>query len=131
MKDLSLKFGGTLIVEEYEYNNREREDKNIIYIFDSSGSRLTYFEVETVESAASVENILPEEWLELYYLKVQDCESIEALLAFLDIPYWAASKNWDAIRESLLSLAKQRDETTEGGGYTLKFIGDYYIHLAD
>ena len=115
MKEITLKFGGTIYMEWYG----EQEEEDRIKVFDSDKEYLDYFSVEGLQDTAyqypgmSIQDIL-----DFMGNKMAEKESIEALLDNLGV-------NWLAIYPSAAALHK-----TEGLEVTnewVNHIGKYYV----
>lgn len=115
MKEITLKFGGTIYMEWYG----EQEEEDRIKVFDSDKEYLDYFSVESLEETRSMyKGLSMQDLLDDYADVMAGKESVEALLGYLEI-------NWLAIYPSAAALRK-----TEGLELTnewVNHIGKYYV----
>lgn len=115
MKEITLKFGGTIYMEWYG----EQEEEDRIKVFDSDKNYLDYFSVESLEEVRSwcwdlsIQNLL-----DIYADHMAEKKSVEALLGYLEI-------NWLAIYPSVAALRKA--EGLEVTNEWVNHIGKYYV----
>lgn len=116
MKEITLKFGGTIYMEWYG----EQEEEDRIKVFDSDKNYLDHFSVDALRDTAhqysgmSIQGVL-----DFISGKMEeDKESVEALLDFLGI-------NWLAIYPSAAALRKV--EGLEVTNEWVNHIGKYYV----
>jgi len=133
MQEIKLKIGGTLLVEDWEYNNAFRECETKIKIFDSDGKYLTYWETETIEEIAYSDSVSPEKWLEIYRQELMDAESIHDLLELLGLDFCTVVKGKDDEAKRVMV-----EELTSSDAYSLddvetlmnktfdEIVSDYY-----
>lgn len=119
MKEITLKFGGTIYMEWYG----EQEEEDRIMVFDSDKKYLDYFSVESLDETRSwcwdlsIQNLL-----DIYADHMAEKKSVEALLDYLEI-------NWLAIYPSAAALRKA--EGLEVTNEWVNHIGKYYIEVKE
>lgn len=115
MKEITLKFGGTIYIEWY----CEQEEEDRIKVFDSDKGYLDYFSVESLEETRSMyKGLSIQDLLDVYADNMAEKESVEALLDYLGI-------NWLAIYPSAAALRKV--EGLEVANEWVNHIGKYYV----
>lgn len=121
MKEITLQFGGTIFIEEF--NDRAEEDR--IKIYDSDGEYLTYVSVDWLESygvnvggAVSV--------LEYLTDKAAEEESVLGLLNAFGVLWKAIFCSKEQAAESLNISAQEIDENE-----WINRIGQYYIVMPE
>lgn len=121
MKEITLKFGGTIYMEWYG----EQEEKDRIKVFDSDKEYLDHLSVESLEETRSMYRGLSiQDLLDVYADNMAEKESVEALLDYLNI-------NWYAIYPSKAALieATDRDVHEIDADEWINHIGKYYIEV--
>ena len=115
MKEITLKFGGTIYMEWYG----EQEEEDRIKVFDSDKEYLDYFSVESLDETRSMyKGLSIQDILDVYADLMAEKENIEAFLDYLGV-------EWRAIYPSVAALRK-----TEGLEVTnewVNHIGKYYV----
>ena len=121
MKEITLQFGGTIFIEEF--NDRAEEDR--IKLYDSDGEYLTYISVDWLEScgvdvggAVSV--------LEYLTNKAAEEESVSGLLQRLAVPWRAIFRSKEQVAELLNTYEREIDENE-----WVNRIGQYYIVMPE
>ena len=114
MKEITLKFGGTIYMEYFG----EQEDEDRIKVFDSAKEFVDYFSVESLDETRSMYSLGIQDLLDVYADKMAEKESVEALLNYLGI-------NWLAIYPSVAALHKA--EGLEVTNEWVNHIGKYYV----
>lgn len=121
MKEITLQFGGTIFIEEF--NDRAEEDR--IKIYDSDGEYLTYVSVDWLESygvnvggAVSV--------LEHLVADAAEEESVLGLLNVFGVPWEAIFCSKKQIAKLLNISAREVDENE-----WINRIGQYYIVMPE
>ena len=121
MKEIALKFGGTIYMEWYG----EQEEEDRIKVFDSDKEYLDHFSVESLEETRSMYRGLSiQDLLDVYADNMAEKESVEALLDYLNI-------NWYAIYPSKAALIKATDRDVHeiDENEWINHIGKYYIEV--
>lgn len=115
MKQITLKFGGTIYMEWYG----EQEEEDRIKVFDSDKEFLDYFSVESLEEVRSMyKGLSIQDLLDVYADKMAEKESVEALLNYLHV-------NWLAIYPNKTALCKA--EGLDASNEWVNHIGKYYV----
>lgn len=123
MKEITLKFGGTIYMEWYG----EQEEEDRIKVFDSDKEYLDYFSVESLEETRSMYRGLSiQDLLDVYADNMAEKESVEALLDYLSI-------DWCAIYPSKAALieATDRDVHEIDEDEWINHIGKYYVEVEE
>ena len=123
MKEITLKFGGTIYMEWYG----EQEEEDRIKVFDSDKEYLDYFSVESLEETKSMYRGLSiQDLLDVYADNMAEKESVEALLDYLGI-------DWCAIYPSKAALieATDRDVHEIDEDEWINHIGKYYVEVEE
>lgn len=121
MKEITLKFGGTIYMEWYG----EQEEEDRIKVFDSDKEYLDHFSVECLEETRSMYRGLSiQDLLDSCADNMAEKESVEALLDYLGI-------NWYAIYPSKAALIEvtDRDVHEIDADEWINHIGKYYIEV--
>lgn len=133
MKDINLKIGGTLLIEDWEYNNGLRECESKIKIFDSDGKYLTYWETETIQQFADANLMSPKKWLENYRENLKNAKDIHELLELLGIySYGFIKGKSNEAKEALVAELTASDAYSLDDIETLmnkpfdEIVSDYY-----
>lgn len=115
MKEITLKFGGTIYMEWYG----EQEEEDRIKVFDSDKEYLDYFSVESLDETRSMyKGLSIQDLLDVYAEQMGEKESVEALLDYIGV-------NWLAIYPSATALYKA--EKLEASNEWVNHIGGFYI----
>lgn len=123
MKEITLKFGGTIYMEWYG----EQEEEDRIKVFDSDKEYLDYFSVENLEEKASVcKDLSIQDLLDVYAYQMARKESIEALLDYLGVEWRAIYPNKAALIE-----ATDRDVHEIDEDEWINHIGKYYVEVEE
>ena len=123
MKEITLKFGGTIYMEWYG----EQEEEDRIKVFDSDKEYLDHLSVESLEETRSMYRGLSiQDLLDVYADNMAEKESVEALLDYLNI-------NWYAIYPSKAALIKATDRDVHeiDEDEWINHIGKYYIEVEE
>ena len=123
MKEITLKFGGTIYMEWYG----EQEEEDRIKVFDSDKEYLDYFSVESLEETRSMyKGLSIQDLLDDYAEVMAGKESVEALLDYLNI-------DWRAIYPSKAALieATDRDVHEIDADEWINHIGKYYVEVEE
>ena len=123
MKEITLKFGGTIYMEWYG----EQEEEDRIKVFDSDKEYLDYFSVESLDETRSMyKGLSIQDLLDDYADVMAGKESVEALLDYLNI-------DWCAIYPSKAALieATDRDVHEIDEDEWINHIGKYYIEVEE
>lgn len=113
MKEITLKFGGTIYMEWYG----EQEEEDRIKVFDSDGEYFDYFSVEGLEEVRRRGQSI-QDLLDIYADQMAEKESVEALLDYIGV-------NWLAIYPSATALYKA--EKLEASNEWVNHIGRFYV----
>lgn len=117
MKEITLQFGGTIFIEEF--NDRAEEDR--IKIYDSNGEYLTYLSVDWLESCG-VDSGGAISVLEHLVADAAEEESVLGLLNVFGVPWKAIVRSKEQAAELLNISAREVDENE-----WINRIGQYYI----
>lgn len=123
MKEITLKFGGTIYMEWYG----EQEEEDRIKVFDSDGEYLDYFSVESLDETRSMyKGLSIQDLLDVYADQMAEKESVEALLDYLGV-------EWRAIYPSKAALieATDRDVHEIDEDEWINHIGKYYVEVEE
>lgn len=123
MKEITLKFGGTIYMEWYG----EQEEEDRIKVFDSDGEYLDYFSVESLDETRSMyKGLSIQDLLDVYADQMAEKESVEALLDYLGV-------EWRAIYPSKAALieATNRDVHEIDEDEWINHIGKYYVEVEE
>lgn len=123
MKEITLKFGGTIYMEYFG----EQEEEDRIKVFDSDKEYLDYFSVESLDETRNMYGSLSiQDLLDVYADKMAEKESVEALLDFLGV-------EWRAIYPSKAALieATNRDVHEIDADEWINHIGKYYVEVEE
>ena len=119
MKEITLKFGGTIYMEWYG----EQEEEDRIKVFDSDKEYLDYFSVESLDETRSMyKGLSIQDLLDVYADQMAEKESVEALLDFLGVEWRAIYPNKAALIE-----ATDRDVHEIDEDEWINHIGKYYV----
>lgn len=119
MKEITLKFGGTIYIEWYG----EQEEEDRIKVFDSDKEYLDYFSVESLDETRSMyKGLSIQDLLDVYADQMAEKESVEALLDFLGVEWRAIYPNKAALIE-----ATDRDVHEIDEDEWINHIGKYYV----
>lgn len=120
MKQIDLKFGGKLYMEWYG----EQEEKERIKIFDSEKNYLDYFSVEALEDTAEMNHESVQDALDRIADRVSQKDTIEEVLQYLCVDYYAVYTNKKAIAKAMhiSSSAVALNEYVNR-------IGKYYVEI--
>jgi len=129
MKEIKLKFGGSVFIEEFG----DQEENERIKVFDSNMGYLDYFPVESIYRLADEKGLMPREWLEGLFTKCESAEDIWQLLdLILDEPF-TTPLSWE---ELLAELAAESIDTTTltkeniADAGDINRIGDYFFYVS-
>lgn len=123
MKEITLKFGGTIYMEWYG----EQEEEDRIKVFDSDKEYLDYFSVESLEETRSMyKGLSIQDLLDDYADVMAGKESVEALLDYLNIDWYAIYPSKAALIE-----ATDRDVHEIDEDEWINHIGKYYIEVEE
>lgn len=115
MKEITLKFGGTIYMEWYG----EQEEEDRIKVFDSDQEYLDYFSVESLDETRSMyKGLSIQDILDVYADLMAEKESVEAFLDYLGV-------NWLALYPNETALYKA--EGLEASNEWVNHIGKYYV----
>lgn len=123
MKEITLKFGGTIYMEWYG----EQEEEDRIKVFDSDGEYLDYFSVESLDETRSMyRGMSIQDILDVYADLMAEKENIEAFLDYLGI-------NWLAIYPNKAALIKATDRDVHeiDADEWINHIGKYYVEVEE
>lgn len=119
MKEITLKFGGTVYMEWYG----EQEEEDRIKVFDSDKEYLDYFSVESLDETRSMyKGLSIQDLLDDYADVMAGKESVEALLDYLNIDWYAIYPN-----KAALIIATDRDVHEIDEDEWINHIGKYYV----
>lgn len=124
MKNIETKFG-TISIDDYEYNNNIREDKDRIKIFDSKGEYLDYLSVELVEEGAELDHVSPQQAIDSHAKYLAEAKTIEDLCSRLDIVPLFITTNVDEMVEKLKAM--EYEDIDPYNNEFVNIIGDYLI----
>ena len=119
MKEITLKFGGSIYMENYG----EQEEEDRIKLFDSDKEYLDHFTVEPLEKTRSIyKGLRIEDLLDVYADQLAEKESVEALLNYLGV-------NWMGIfpNEHALYRATGLNSKNEW----VNHIGEYFVEIEE
>lgn len=117
MKEIALKFGGTIYME----NLGEQEEEERIKIFDSDKNYLDDFGIEILEDTAKMHpNTCVQDVIDDYAAKMAEKESVEALLDYLGLDWIGVFSS-----ESALYKATGCDSKNEW----VNHIGKYLVKI--
>lgn len=123
MKEITLKFGGTIYMEWYG----EQEEEDRIKVFDSDKEYLDYFSVERLDETRRVYwGLSIQDLLDDYADVMAGKESVEALLDYLNIDWYAIYPSKAALIE-----ATDRDVHEIDEDEWINHIGKYYIEVEE
>ena len=129
MKEINLKFGGSIFIEEFG----DQEENERIKVFDSNMGYLDYFPVKSIYRLADEKCLMPREWLEELYTKCENAEDIWQLLdLILDEPF-TTPLSWE---ELLAELAAESIDTTTltkeniADAGDINRIGNYFFYVS-
>lgn len=123
MKEITLKFGGTIYMEWYG----EQEEEDRIKVFDSDKEYLDYFSVESLDETRSMyKGLSIQDLLDVYADQMAEKESVEALLDFLGVEWRAIYPNKAALIE-----ATDRDVHEIDEDEWINHIGKYYVEVEE
>lgn len=123
MKEITLKFGGTIYMEWYG----EQEEEDRIKVFDSDKEYLNYFSVESLDETRSMyKGLSIQDLLDVYADQMAEKESVEALLHFLGVEWRAIYPNKAALIE-----ATDRDVHEIDEDEWINHIGKYYVEVEE
>lgn len=123
MKEITLKFGGTIYMEWYG----EQEEEDRIKVFDSDKEYLDYFSVESLDETRSMyKGLSIQDLLDVYADQMAEKESVEALLDFLGVEWRAIYPNKAALIE-----ATDRDVHEIDADEWINHIGKYYVEVEE
>jgi len=117
MKEIKLKFGGSIFIEEFG----DQEEKERIKVFDSNMGYLDYLSVELIYRLADEKDLMPIEWLDE---KCKACENAGDIWQLLDLVLdepFTTLLSWE---ELLAELAAESIDTTAQTKETIADIGD-------
>lgn len=115
MKEITLKFGGTIYMEWYG----EQEEEDRIKVFDSDKKYLDYFSVESLDEVKSMYwGLSIQNLLDIYADQMAEKQSVEALLNYLGV-------EWLAVYPSKSALYKAKK--LEAGNEWVNHIGRFYV----
>lgn len=121
MKEITLKFGGSIYMENYG----EQEEEDRIKVFDSDKEYLDYFSVESLDETRSVCMSI-QDLLDVYADKMEEKESVEALLDYLGVEWRAIYPN-----KAALIKATDRDVHEIDADEWINHIGKYYVEVEE
>ena len=123
MKEITLKFGGTIYMEWYG----EQEEEDRIMVFDSDKKYLDYFSVERLrDTAYQYPGMSVQDILDFIGNKLEEKESVEALLGYFGIDWYAIYPSKAALIE-----ATDRDVHEIDEDEWINHIGKYYIEVKE
>lgn len=123
MKEITLKFGGTIYMEWYG----EQEEEDRIKVYDSDKEYLDYFSVESLDETRSMyKGLSIQDLLDVYADQMAEKESVEALLDFLGVEWRAIYPNKAALIE-----ATDRDVHEIDEDEWINHIGKYYVEVEE
>ena len=123
MKEITLKFGGTIYMEWYG----EQEEEDRIKVYDSDKEYLDYFSVDGLrDTAYQYPGMSIQDILDFMGNQMAEKESIEALLGYLGV-------EWRAIYPSKAALieATDRDVHEIDADEWINHIGKYYVEVEE
>jgi len=129
MREVKLKFGGSIFIEEFG----DQEEKERIKVFDSNMGYLDYFPVESIYRLADKKGLMPREWLEELYTKCENAEDIWQLLDLVLGEPFTTPLSWE---ELLAELAAESIDTTTltkeniADASDINCIGDYFFYVS-
>lgn len=119
MKEITLKFGGSIYMENFG----EQEEEDRIKVFDSGKEYLTDFLVETLEDTAKIcPNLGVQGVLDVYSGEMVEKESVDALLAYLGI-------NWMGIFPDERALYRATGLNSKNEW--VNHIGKYFVEIEE
>lgn len=123
MKEITLKFGGTIYMEYFG----EQEEEDRIKVFDSDKEYLDYFSVESLDEIRGMyKGLSIQDLLDVYADNMTEKESIEALLNYLHIEWYAIYPN-----KAALIKATDRDVHEIDEDEWINHIGKYYVEVEE
>lgn len=120
MKEITLKFGGSIYMENFG----EQEEEDRIKVFDSDKEYLDHFTVESLEETRSMYEGLStqEDLLDVYADQMAEKENVEALLDYLGI-------NWMGIFPDERAL--HRETGLSSKNEWVNHIGKYFVEIEE
>lgn len=123
MKEITLKFGGTIYMEYFG----EQEEEDRIKVFDSDKEYLDYFSVESLDEIRGMyKGLSIQDLLDVYADNMAEKESIEALLNYLHIEWCAIYPNKAALIKTTDRDVHEIDEDE-----WINHIGKYYVEVEE
>lgn len=123
MKEITLKFGGTIYMEWYG----EQEEEDRIKVFDSDKEYLDYFSVESLDETRSMYGGMSiQDLLDVYADLMAEKESVEAFLDYLGVEWRAIYPN-----KAALIKATDRDVHEIDADEWINHIGKYYVEVEE
>lgn len=123
MKEITLKFGGTIYMEWYG----EQEEEDRIKVFDSDKEYLDYFSVESLDETRSMyKGLSIQDILDVYADLMAEKESVEAFLDYLGVEWRAIYPN-----KAALIKATDRDVHEIDEDEWINHIGKYYVEVEE
>lgn len=123
MKEITLKFGGTIYMEYFG----EQEEEDRIKVFDSDKEYLDYFSVEGLEETRQMYSGMSiQDLLDAYAEQMEEKESVEALLDYLGVGWYAIYPN-----KAALIIATDRDVHEIDEDEWINHIGKYYVEVEE
>lgn len=123
MKEITLKFGGTIYMEWYG----EQEEEDRIKVFDSDKEYLDHFSVESLDETRSMYGSMSiQDLLDVYADNMEEKESVEALLDYLGVEWRAIYPN-----KAALIKATDRDVHEIDADEWINHIGKYYVEVEE
>ena len=122
MKEIELKFGGSIYMEDYG----EQEEEDRIKVYDSNKEYLEYFSTDwIIENITEIyQGMSIQEALDFLAYKIEEKESIVDLLDFLGVEWEAIFPNTAAATHSLDMDSQELDNNE-----WINHIGKYYIKI--
>lgn len=123
MKTITLKFGGSIYMEYFG----EQEEEDRIKVFDSDKEYLDHFSVESLDETRSMYRGLSiQDLLDVYADQMEEKESVEALLDYLGV-------GWYAIYPSKAAIIKATDRDVHeiDEDEWINHIGKYYVEVEE
>lgn len=120
MKEITLKFGGSIYMENFG----EQEEEDRIKVFDSDKRYLDHFTVEPLEKARSIYKGLSiqKDLLDVYADQMAEKESVEALLNYLGINWMGIFPNEHALHR-VTGLSSKNE--------WVNHIGEYFVEIKE
>jgi len=132
MREIQLKFGGSIFIEELD--NLDECDR--VRIFDSNKKNFQNIPIEILKDKAKRDRVKLQKFFDNLYESFCKIETLDELLRYLDIASFISSKHWvDLLEDGTYDNEDEKDKAYQMSkeefveSFSIFKIGEYYVLL--